>query len=327
MAATTATDVVYGQLWADYAQENLMTHGTILAAGMVEENTSPELIGRGDYTNEPKLKPLTETGDDEQILPDTDVSLASQEGYAEYGVVVRRAKGWNEEDLVQIISGISPFASSEAQFAEYVARQIERQFVALTNGVFGTALASSHVLDETGTPFSFTMVADAAGLMGEAMQTIDRITCHSSMLTSWVKQGIVTYVDAAAFGENVLRNGVRAIPVVMDKRVVVNDVLCAPTGSDYPTYLSGGQPYRLSWQRRIRLENDRDIRKAAGTNFWVASWHIAPHVKGVSYSASSIPSTPTNPTPAQLATANKWERVATNAEDIKLVKIVSALGA
>lgn len=324
MAATTITDLVIPEIWSAYAQENLPLHSTIQAAGVVEINNSPDVIGGDEYTREPKFQPLTSTGASEQIAANTNVSLASTASNAEYGVIVRRAKGWSQEDLAVIASGADPMAAAMGQFTEYWAREIETALFNVVKGAFGSsgALEGTHQSDNAGSALTTDMIIDAAALMGENQEMFSTIIMNSTHYTALKKLGVVDYLDADTFGADILRSG--KVPAFLGMQIVVNNTICpAWSGSTYPIYLTGGQPFRLSYQRPVRMESDRDIRLAAGTDIWVSSVHFAPHVKGVSYSSSGTPTATKNPSNAQLATAGNWEKVATSDDAIKVVQLLA----
>ena len=291
---------------------------------MVEINNRPDVVIGDQYTREPKLKPLTSTGASEQIVANTNVTLSNTTAAAEYGVIVRRAKGWAEEDLVQITSGVAPMQSQMAQFTEYWAREIETAIFNTVKGAFGSsgALEGTHQNDQSGSSLTNAMITSTKFLLGEAFNQFDTMVVSSTHMQSLINLGTVDYVDAGSLGADILLRGI--IPVWAGMRVVVNDTLCpAWTGSVYPIYLMGGQPLRISYQRPLRMESDRDIVLAAGTNRFVSSVHFAPHVKGVSYSSSGTPTATTNPTNAQLATASNWEKVATNDDAIRIVQLLA----
>lgn len=322
--ATTIADLVVPEVWSAYAQENLPFHSTIQASGKIEINNAPDVIGGDEYTREPKFKPLSSSGDAERIQPATNVTLDKLGAYAEYGVIARRAKGWSQEDLASIATGADPMAAGMSQFTEYWARQIEKSLHSVVKAVFGTsgALTSTHQVDNSGSALKVSHLPDGKFLLGEAFDVFDAMVVSSTHMASLTKLGIVDYVDAGAFGESILRTG--RIPVVMGMQVVVNDTLCAAwSGSTYPIYLLGSQPIRVSFQRPVRMESDRDIKLAAGTDIFVSSTHFAPHVKGCSWSSSGTINADKNPTEATLATASKWEKVATNDSDIRIVQILA----
>jgi hypothetical protein len=324
MPATTITDLINPQVWSAYAQENLAAHSTLQSIGVVEINNSPDIINGDQNTREPKFKPLTSTGDSARIAAATNVALASHDAYAEYGVIVRDAKGWSQEDLAVIVSGANPMQSGMTQFTEYWARQIERPLTKVVQAQFkaGGSLVATHQVDGSGTAFAASKITDGRLLLGENHDVFDKLVVSSTHYGSLVAAGMIDYVDAAAFGESVLKTG--TVPVFAGMMVQISDILCPVwTGSVYPMYVMGGQPIRLSYQRPVRLETDRDIQLAAGTDIAVSSVHFAPHVKGCSWSTSGTITATTNPSDAALATAANWERVATNDEDIKLVQILS----
>lgn len=323
--ATTITDLVIPEIWSAYGQENLPFHSSIQAAGKVEINTSPDVIGGDEYTREPKFAPLTSTGASEQIQANTNVTLHEQTSAAEYGVIVRRAKGWAQEDLAVIASGADPMASAMGQFTEYWAREIETAQKQVLDACFksGGPLVATHQYNQDGVAFSADFIVEGQDLLGEAAETFDTVVMHSSHYKALKLLGLVDFLDADTFGADVLRNG--KVPSVFGMQIVVNNTICSVwggSGTTYPIYLMGGQPMRISYQRPLRMEQDRDIRLAAGTDIWVSSVHFAPHVKGVSYSSSGTPTSTKNPTNAQLATAASWEKTATNDDSIKLVQIL-----
>jgi len=102
----------------------------------------------------------------------------------------------------------------------------------------------------------------------------------------------------------------------------VNDTICAPFTVDsvtyYPTYILGGQPAYVGFQKALNIYSDFDPSVGGGTNklYWYS--HFAVGFRGVSFSAGID-----NPTTAQLATGSNWTKVAPDDKLIRVVRLIT----
>jgi hypothetical protein len=149
--------------------------------------------------------------------------------------------------------------------------------------------------------------------LGEKMTDLTGIVMHSKVFGDALKDGLANYQATNELINGIYRTGM--IPYMMGKKVWLNDAMCAATASVYPTYLVGGQPWYIGFQRNIEFETARAAYTAGGTDDLLVRYHYCPHIKGVSYTGTDM-----NATAAQLATTTNWTQTALD-KNIKLVQL------
>ncbi len=132
------------------------------------------------------------------------------------------------------------------------------------------------------------------------------------MKGSLITLGAVTYAQGSPtiFGNSAIDLGY--VPTFMGDIIIADDELTL-SGTDYLSYIIGLQAMFISWQRKVMVETDRDIKQKSDDI--TTDFHVVCHLKGVGYGSSS----PANPTLPEIATAGNW---ALNAESAKLVNCV-----
>lgn len=305
------------EVWEPYVQQEMTYHVSLMQHGLVYNDPNPRFVDGDEFKRVPRFRSIEVIGDMEVI--DASTSLTPQElgSYGDKAVIVRRAKSIKDSDLSRIISGKNAIQAVGGQMAEYNGRQLEKTFVSIIKGVFGiAAFATSHGVT-SGTTISAAAIIDAQSLLGEASEQLTTIIVHSKVYASLLKQGLISFVAAASFGERILLQG--TLPTFLGMRILKNDVLCKPetaTPTVYPTYLIGGQPLYLGYQRGLRMETDRNIMIADGVDILKWSMHYCPHISGFDWDT-----TLSNPTDVQLATGGNWAVSEPDPAKIKLVRL------
>lgn len=93
----------------------------------------------------------------------------------------------------------------------------------------------------------------------------------------------------------------------------------ASAATIYPTYLAGGQPFYLGYQKALRFNLIPNLNKQNITETLRWDYDYCPMLRNVSWTEST---NDVNPTLAQLETGS-WASVAESAEQIPLVRILS----
>lgn len=307
------------EVWEPYVQQEMPYHVSLMQHGIIYNDPNP-IFTQGDvFKRIPKMRNIETIGDMQVIDNATPLVAQELQSYTENGVIVRRGKMIQDNDLSRIISGKNALASVGGQMAEYNGRQLEKTFVSLIKGVFGVAaFATTHSVSSAASISAAAMI-DAQALLGEASEQLTTIIVHSKVYAALLKQGLIAFVAAASFGERILLSG--TLPTFLGMRILKNDVLCKPettTPTEYPTYFTGGTPLYLGYQRGLRMETDRDITLADGVDILKWSMHYCPHPMGFTWDT-----TIQNPTDAQLANGANWAVNETDPSKIKLVRLVT----
>lgn len=314
---------VVPELWAAWVIAAMQNQNNILNEGLVLLDTNSE-ISKGDHFRRvPRLKSLDSIGDDDVRVTKTTTivpnALSDQE---EIGVVLHYGNGISETDLDKMARGQSALQALTPQIAQRILKQQQKRLAAVTTGCFTTALVASHSLDVSGDGtglINAAAILDAEQLLGESKVLLNTITMHSKVQNDLVKEGLIVYVAASAFGDQIVTTG--TIPTFMGKRVKINDTLCAPyveeTVTKYPSYITGGQPWYVGVQKAMRIESQRKADVGGGTDelYWYVDYQ--PHLIGMSWN-ENIP----NPTDAQLKTGANWTKIAEDHE-LTIIRLVT----
>ncbi len=94
-------------------------------------------------------------------------------------------------------------------------------------------------------------------------------------------------------------------------------IAIASTGA-YPSYLVGGTPFYLGYQKAMAMKFVTDDMKVNPKKILRWDVHYCPHVINTSYVDTTV-----NPTSAQLETAAKWESRADDVTDIKIIRVLT----
>jgi hypothetical protein len=329
MAATQVIHVIPKDLLQDYVADTLPVHSTLMASGSVEVDTAPPFTQGGRTYQVPKLKALTEKGDDQPILPNTEMSVKNVSSYTESGVIVRYGDVLGFEDTATIVAGKDIFGMVSPQLTEVIARDTEKKIIAAIKGCFGVAaLQNTHQLDHSTQLFGLIGLGRAKAKLGEGRHLLKWCYIHSDQGAYLEEQGLVKYLDVQGVGAGVLLTG--TFPTASGMMFLENNELCAPTNGVYPAYLMGGaaaKPIYLGFQRNTRIEYDRDIRLGGGTDLVKWDSHYSPAIRGMSWGGAQMDwaAKPNGPQVADLADYRNWVKVATKKEDILIVRYLSRI--
>ena len=190
--------------------------------------------------------------------------------------------------------------------------------IATLNGIFSSALSSSHLLDVSGNASEATrtinagITIDALQLLGDAKDQIVGIMMHSATQAYLAKQQLISYettLDKSA-----------TFPLYLGKRVIVDDSLPVSSGT-YTTFLfTDGAFSYAEGSPKVPVEFDRN--SLAGYDVMINRRHIILHPMGVKWvGANTISNATTGPTVAHLSTGANWTKVAPENKMIGIIAI------
>ena len=306
-------DVIKPVVFADYVIEKTIERNAFIQSGVMtlDPQLSMDVNGGGDMVNVPFFKNLS--GDDE-VAGDDGVALTPTTISADTDVAVKvmRGKAFDSTDLASELSGTDPLGAIVNKVADYWNGRQQVALFSTLNGVFATALATSHVLDVSaltggGELISSTNVLNAKQLLGDASGDLAVIAMHSAKYTELQIKDLIQYVKDS--NNNVM------FTTYLGYRVVVDDGL-APVAGNYPTYLmaSGAIAY-ADVIRKVPVETDRD--SLAGVDVLVNRKGWVQHIRGVKWT-----DTTGRPTNALLADGTKWSKVYDD-KNIRIVKLIT----
>jgi len=307
------SDVIVPAVFADYVIEKTVERNAFIQSGVMtfDPMLSADVNGGGDMVNVPFFKNLS--GDDEVAgddgVPLTPTTIPTDTDVA---VKVMRGKAFDSTDLAAELSGVDPLGAIVDKVADYWNGRQQVSLFSTLDGVFGTALSSSHTLDVSALTggaelISSTNVLNAKQLLGDASGDLVVIAMHSAKYTELQIADLIQYVKDS--NNNVM------FSTYLGYRVVVDDGL-APVAGNYPTYLmaTGAVAY-ADVKRKVPVETDRD--SLAGVDVLVNRKGWVQHIRGVKWSATTG-----RPTNTLLADATKWSKVYDD-KNIRIVKLIT----
>ncbi len=304
MPKTKITDVIVPAIFAPYVIKRTMELSALVSSGIAVVNSELDSLvtGGGKLINMPFWKPLT--GDDEVLSDSTALTPDKIAADADVAALLIRGRAWSANELAGALAGSDPMAAIGNQVAGWWARKEQGTLISVLNGIFATALATSHVNNISGgtgaaAVISAEAILDTKQLLGDAADQLTAIAVHSAVFTLLQKQNLIVYIPNS--------NGEVNIPTYLGYRVIVDDSI-PNSGGVYNTYLFGagvigrgeGVPVSLT-----PVETDRD--SLASDDILINRRAFVLHPFGVKFTSTAVAgATPTN---AELATGTNWAKV------------------
>ena len=334
MAGTTLQDVIVPELFDPYVINRTMELSALVQNGIIKNDKRFDELASQDS---PMVKmPFFEdlTGDSEQVIEGVDLADNGINSNMDVAVIIRRAKMWSSTDLSAALSGTDPMQAIATLVAKFWERDMQKELIAILNGVFGTIPAglsgdpaaetrlASNILDISGLSgakanWSGSAFIDAEQKLGDAKELLTGICMHSATEAYLKKQNLIDTVQPS--------NDV-AFKVYQGKRVIVDDA-CPVTDGVYTTYLFGERAVALgngSPVRDIPTETDRAKRKGSGVDFLVNRRTNILHPRGIAWQNAVMEKTE-GPSRTELANPKNWKPVY-EPKQIRIVAFKHKLG-
>lgn len=319
MAGTTLKDVIVPQLFTPYVTQKTMEKSALFSSGIIANNTEFDSLASqaSPLVNMPFFEDLT--GESEPVIEGVDLTPAGIGSKQDVSAIIRRAKMWSATDLSAALAGKDPMEAIASLVAGFWARDMQKELVAILNGIFGTYAGdegdvtplSSNILDISGgsaaaSKWSGSAFIDAEQLLGDNKTALTGIVMHSATEAALKKQNLIETVQPSndvSFG------------VYQGKRVIVDDG-CPVTGTGtdkiFSTYLFGQGAVALgngSPAGFVPTETDRDKKKGSGVDYLINRRTSILHPRGVQFTALNVANMKEGPTRAELADAKNWNPV------------------
>lgn len=279
---------------------------------------------RGDYVSIPKWDVIS--GNADKITDGLSTTINAMTQIKDRAVWVEREKAWGADQIIMTIAGMEHDSTRAlaAMLAEYWAGEIHKSGINVLTGVFGDALLSTHVYDDTGSVINATNLVKAKQKLGDNATKLSSIVFNSKVEADALTAKILTYDKAQV---DSLKTG--QVGSILGMNPYVTDLLVS-TGDVYPTYL--GRPGSMIYQTRRRpqasktnanvqyignleVELYRNSTSNGGIDALITRLSYLVHVPGVQYDATGG----INPTDTVLATSTSWTKVQS---DNKLIPLV-----
>lgn len=304
MAKTSISDVIVPEIFAAYVIKQTKELSALIQSGIAVQNDKlDDLVTQGGkLINMPFWVPIT--GDDEVLSDSAALTPAKITASQDVAALLIRGKAWSANELAGALAGSSPMAAIGAQVAGWWARKEQAVLISILNGIFGSALATTHVNDiSAGTGdaavISGNAILDTKQLLGDAADQFTAIAMHSAVYTTLQKQNLIAFIPNA--------RGEVDFPTYLGYRVIVDDG-CPVSDGVYSTYLFGAGSFGRGDGVPVDLtpvETDRD--SLASDDILINRRAFVLHPFGVRFTNTTV--TGATPTNAELATAANWAKV------------------
>lgn len=334
MPGTTLRDVIVPELFNPYVINRTMELSALLQCGIIANNSEFDALASqsAPTVNMPFFEDLT--GESEQVIEGEDLTDNKISSNKDVAAIIRRAKMWSATDLSAALAGSDPMAAIATLVAQFWARDMQKELIAVLNGIFGTVPAGgsgtppaetrleSNLLDISGKSgaaanWSGSAFIDAEQKLGDAKAQLTGICMHSATEAYLKKQNLIDTVQPSndvAFG------------TYQGKRVIVDDG-CPVASGVYTTYLFGNGAVALGNGNPVGFvptETDRAKRKGSGVDYLINRRTSILHPRGVAFTSASVAKTE-GPSRAELSDPKNWNPVY-EPKQIRIVAFKHKLG-
>ena len=328
---TTLQDVIVPELFNPYVVNRTMELSALFNSGIVTNNSEFDKLASqaAPTVNMPFFEDLT--GESEQVIEGSDLTADKITSKKDVAAIIRRAKMWSATDLSAALAGSDPMKAIGDLVAGFWARDMQKELVAVLDGIFGTYTPSggsattplaSNILDissKTGAAANWSGSAfiDAEQLLGDAKAQLTGVLMHSATEAYLKKQNLIDTVQPS--------NDV-AFNVYQGKRVIVDDG-CPVDKGVYTTYLFGDGAVALgngNPEGFVPTEADRDKKKGSGVDYLINRRTFILHPRGISFTNANVAKTE-GPSRAELKDASNWNPVYEQ-KQIRIVAFKHKLG-
>lgn len=334
MAGTTLQDVIVPELFNPYVINRTMELSALVQSGIITNNSEFDALASqaAPTVNMPFFEDLT--GESEQIIEGADLEDNKITSNKDVAAIIRRAKMWSATDLSAALAGSDPMAAIGTLVAQFWSRDLQKELVALLDGIFGTIPAgeegtppaetrlASNLLDISGKSgnaanWSGSAFIDAEQLLGDAKAQLTGICMHSATQAYLKKQNLLETVQPS--------NDV-AFNMYQGKRVIVDDG-CPVKNGVYTTYLFGNGAIALGNGNPVGFvptETDRAKRKGSGVDYLINRKTMILHPRGIAWQNAVVEKTE-GPSRKEVADPKNWKPVY-ESKQIRIVAFKHKLG-
>ena len=246
----------------------------------------------------------------------------------EIAVRLSRNQSWSSVDLAAALAGPDPLAAITGRVSNYWIRRLQSVFVATWNGVIADNTANDagdYTNDISGgafidgvTNFSAEAYLDAKVTMGDSMDRLTMVMCHSIVFNRMQKNNLIDFIPDA--------RGEVSIPTFLGAEVIVDDQMPNAT-SVYDTWLFGAGATQLG-RGTPKVPTEVERQAAAGNGGGQEVLHSrlewSMHPTGHAYVGTPANGGPGNGTGANdLNNAASWNRVYPERKQIYFARLVT----
>jgi len=322
MPATKLADILIPEIWIPYMIERTKALSILFSSGILDQSEKYDELaaGGGATVQMPFFQDLT--GESEVLNDNGSLTVNKIGATKDIAYIHHRGKAWGANDLTKALSGDDPMAAIGDLVADWWSRDFQRFLLASLEGVFKTALSTTHVLDASiadgnastvVNKISSDNVISAFDKLGDASSDLRAIAMHSAPYHNLLKQNVIEFEQPSEQGEEIRR--------YLGRRVLVDDSLPKEAGGTsgfiYTSYLFGASAFGYGeGTPDMPVETDRD--SLAGESYLINRRDFIMHPKGVKYVGTPAGVSPSN---TELRVGASWSR----AYEVKNIPIVALL--
>lgn len=320
MAITKIADVIVPELFNPYVINRTMELSAFFQSGIVVN--SPEFDKLASEAARTHNMPFFEDlqGESEATLEDVKMTPSKIGSNKDVSTTILRQKMWGSTNLSAALAGADPAKAIGDLVAAYWARDMQKELIAILNGVFGTTTAgeggtpeaetrmADHILDlskqssAAAKCISASAFIDACQLLGDAQSQLSGVAMHSATKSYLKKLNLIETERDSTDVEFDMYQG---------RRVTVDDGCPADKDGVYTTYLFGngaiaygnGNPVG-----HVATEVDRDKQTGGGIDYLINRKAFILHPRGIAYTGAVRENVET-PLRTELAMAENWNPV------------------
>lgn len=318
MPGTTLQDVIVPELFNPYVINRTMELSALVQCGIIANNQEFDRLASqaSPLVNMPFFEDLT--GESEQVIEGEDLEDNKIASGKDVAAIIRRAKMWSASDLSAALAGTDPMSAIGTLVARFWERDMQKELIAILNGIFGTIPAgesgeppaetrlASNLLDISSgsgnaAKWSGSAFIDAEQQLGDAKAQLTGICMHSATEAALKKQNLIDTVQPS---------NDPGFSTYQGKRIIIDDG-CPVSGGVYTTYLFGAGAVALGNGNPagfVPTETDRAKRKGSGIDYLINRKTMILHPRGVAFTNANVAKTE-GPSRLELKDPSNWKPV------------------
>ena len=297
MAITKIADVIVPELFNRYVINRTMELSAFFQSGIVVN--SPEFDALASEAARTHNMPFFEDlqGESEPTLEDVKMTPAKIGSNKDVSTTILRQKMWAATNLSAALAGADPMKAIGDLVAQYWARDMQKELIAVLAGVFGTTTAdpsgtpkaetrmADHILDlttgkaEAAKQISASAFIDACQMLGDAQSQLTGVAMHSATKSYLKKLNLIETERDSTDVE---------FDTYQGRRVTVDDG-CPVADNVYTTYLFGNGAVAYgngSPVGHVATEVDRDKQTGGGVDYLINRKAFILHPRGIAYTGA-----------------------------------------
>jgi hypothetical protein len=335
---TAVADIYEPDIWNQYFVESTYEKSALIKSGMASPD--PELndlvnSSGGRVFDMPFWDALghdTGTVDRSKVATDDDTAITPDGATTskEIAMLDYRTQAWNTANVVKYVAGSDPVAVFMSKYVDWWTREQQRILKKKLDGIFATALASTHVSDvaveaisgqSAATLIGTGTIQDARFLLGDQYSNLVAMICHSVVYKRLENLNLITVVPSS--------DQLSApISYYFGMQVIVDDDMPVVAGSTdgfkYTTYLFANGS--VGFENKGLAEGNTDLyydpraAQGAGATTLITRQQFVMHPRGLAFDSTAVAGL--YPSDAELADGDNWSKVFGN-KGIGIVKLVT----